>query len=69
MRNDSGRVFAAGAITAGGFYAPVDSFFGLQFAAQRSADALARAGAPGVRRLDGWRSFSQWLRWARGERP
>lgn len=69
MRNDSGRVFAAGAVTAGGFYAPVDSFFGLQFAAQRSADALARLGAPDVRRLDGWRSFSQWLRWARGEQP
>ncbi len=69
MRNDGGRVFAAGAITAGGFYAPVDSFFGLQFAAQRSADALARLGAPDVRRLDGWRSFSQWLRWARGEQP
>lgn len=69
MRNEGGRVFAAGVITAGGFYAPVDSFFGLQFAAQRSLDALAQAGAPGVRRLDGWRSFSQWFRWARGERP
>lgn len=69
MRNDGGRVFAAGVITAGGFYAPVDSFFGLQFAAQRSVDALAQAGAPGISRLDGWRSFRQWLRWARGEQP
>jgi hypothetical protein len=69
MRNDGGRVFAAGAITAGGFYAPVDSFFGLQFAAQRSVDALARVGAPGVRRLDGWRSLVQWWKWARGEQP
>lgn len=69
MRNDGGRVFAAGSITAGGFYAPVDSFLGLQFAALRSADALARLGAPGVSRLNGWRSFNQWLRWARGKQP
>jgi hypothetical protein len=41
----------------------------MQYAALRSVDALWRAGAPGVRRLDGLRSLAHWLRWARGVAP
>jgi pSer/pThr/pTyr-binding forkhead associated (FHA) protein len=69
MRNGAGRMYAAGAITLGGPYAPVDSFLGLQFAAQQSIDALCALRAPGLRRLNGLRSLAQWLRWARRVQP
>jgi pSer/pThr/pTyr-binding forkhead associated (FHA) protein len=67
--NGAGRAYAAGALTAGGFFAPVDSFLGLQYAAQVSLDALARLGAPGLGRFGMFRSFVQWLKWARGAPP
>lgn len=69
MRNNNGRMYASGALTLGGPYAAVDSFLGLQFAAIQSVDDLTALGAPGLRRLDGFRSFTQWLRWARGVKP
>ncbi len=69
MRNGAGRVYAAGAITLGGPYAPVDSFLGLQYAAQQSVDALCALRAAGLHRLNGVRSLAQWLRWARGIQP
>jgi pSer/pThr/pTyr-binding forkhead associated (FHA) protein len=69
MRHGRGRVYASGIITLGGPFAPVDSFTGLQFAAQCSLDDLLAAGAPGLRRLHPLRSLGQWLRWAVGARP
>lgn len=69
LRQESGRVFAAGLITFGNHYAPVDSFIGLQYAALRSVDALAGLGAPGVRRISGLRALVQWWRWTRGVKP
>jgi pSer/pThr/pTyr-binding forkhead associated (FHA) protein len=69
MENGQGRMYAAGAMTLGGPYAAVDSFLGLQYAAQRAVDALTRHRAPGLRYLNGFRSVSQWLRWARGVAP
>ncbi len=69
LRNGPGRVFAGGIMTAGGFFAPVDSFVGLQYAAQRSVAALVGVGGPGLRRLGPLRSTGQWLRWALGVRP
>ena len=69
LRNGAGRAYASGAMTLGGPHAAVDSFLGLQYAALRSVDALAAAGAPGLRRLNGVRSVLQWLRWARGATP
>ncbi len=69
MRNDGGRLYAAGVISFGGSYAPVDSFMGLQYAAQRSVDALTGSGAPGLRHLNGLYSARQWLRWAWGRTP
>ncbi|MFQ5615854.1 MAG: FHA domain-containing protein, partial [Anaerolineales bacterium] len=65
MRNGDGRMFASGSITLGAPFAPVDSFLGLQYSAQRAVDHLARCKAPGVRRLTPLRSIQQWLRWAR----
>ena len=69
LRTGGGRAFAAGIIAAGGAYAPVDSYMGLQYAALRSLDHLAGLGVPGLRRLDGLRSLTGWLRWARGTAP
>ncbi|MBD1884565.1 FHA domain-containing protein [Microcoleus vaginatus] len=67
--NTEGRVYAAGAITLGGPYAPVDSFLGLQYAALRSVESLAVNRAPGVRKLSVWRSFVQWLKWIFNKSP
>ncbi|MCB8943914.1 MAG: zinc ribbon domain-containing protein [Ardenticatenaceae bacterium] len=69
MRHDWGQVYMAGTIAFGNAFAPVDSFMGLQYAAQRSVDALIRARAPGVRYLNGLNSLRQWGRWWRGAAP
>ena len=69
LRNGRGRVYASGVATAGGHFAPVDSFMGLQYAAQQSLEELMALGAPGLRRLTPAGSAAQWLRWARGIRP
>ncbi|MCI0395198.1 MAG: FHA domain-containing protein [Chloroflexi bacterium] len=69
MRNGPGRMYASGVMTQGGPYAAVDSFLGLQYAAQRSVDSLTRLDAPGLSYLNGLRSVYQWLRWARGLAP
>ncbi|MEG4056353.1 MULTISPECIES: FHA domain-containing protein [unclassified Microcoleus] len=67
--NTEGRVYAAGAITLGGPYAPVDSFLGLQYAALRSVESLAANRVAGVRKLSVWRSFVQWLKWILNKSP
>ncbi|MEG4025014.1 FHA domain-containing protein [Microcoleus sp. S13C4] len=67
--NAEGRVYAAGAITLGGPYAPVDSFLGLQYAALRSVESLAANRVAGVRKLSVWRSFVQWLKWILNKSP
>jgi hypothetical protein len=69
LRHGGGRIYAAGIMTSGGPYAPVDSFTGLQYAAQCAIDGLIAAGAPGLRPLHPLRSLSQWLRWAWGGKP
>ena len=58
-----GRLYASGSMTLGGYYAGVDSFLGLQYAALQIADDLAAQGfGP---RITAGRSFSQWWRWVR----
>lgn len=69
LRNGGGQVFMAGTMAFGNAFAPVDSFLGLQLAAQRSIDALIRENAPGLRRLNGLESWRQWRRWWRGLDP
>ncbi|MEM9516258.1 MAG: hypothetical protein AAGA42_15515 [Actinomycetota bacterium] len=59
----NGRLYASGSITLGGYYAGVDSFLGLQYAALRIADSLAAHGFG--KRIGPLRSLSQWWRWAR----
>jgi pSer/pThr/pTyr-binding forkhead associated (FHA) protein len=69
MRNGQGRAYAAGAMTLGGPNAGVDTFLGLQYAAFRSVDSLARMNAPRVNFISSFRSIWQWMKWARGVQP
>jgi len=69
MKNERGRMYAAGIITLGGPYAPVDTFLGLQYAAHRSAEGLARAKAPGIHCVEGVGSLWQWIKWATNLSP
>ncbi len=64
-RAESGRMYASGTATLGGYFPGVDTFLGLQIAAQEIADDLAALGF--CRRLGPVRSTSQWWKWARGE--
>ncbi|MFZ0545199.1 MAG: hypothetical protein WAM60_07160 [Candidatus Promineifilaceae bacterium] len=69
LRNGCGQVFAAGITAAGNAFAPVDSFLGLQYAAQRSINVLIQEKAPNLRPLNGRESLRQWWRWAKGINP
>lgn len=62
-RSGKGRVYASGAATHGGYLPGVDTFAGLQIAAQEIADDLAAAGF--CRRLGPLSAARQWWRWAR----
>jgi hypothetical protein len=62
-----GAVYASGATTLGGYFPGVDTFLGLQVAAQEIADDLARRGF--CRRIGTFRSIRQWFRWARNKQP
>jgi hypothetical protein len=61
-----GRLYASGTATLGGYFPGVDTFLGLQIAAQEITDDLARQGF--CKRIGPLRSTSQWLKWARGQR-
>jgi hypothetical protein len=65
-RSGSGRMYAVGSPTLGGYFAGVDTFLGLQYSALQVADDLARAGF--CRHIGTARSISQWWKWARNER-
>ena len=62
-----GVMYASGATTLGGYFPGVDTFLGLQVAAQEIADDLARRGF--CARIGTFRSIRQWLRWARNKQP
>ncbi|EAW37320.1 FHA domain-containing protein [Lyngbya sp. PCC 8106] len=64
-----GRMYAAGAITLGGPYAPVDSFLGLQYTALQSVTNLAAINAPNVKKLGTLRSLTQWFKWVMNQSP
>ena len=63
-RSGTGRMYATGAATLGGYFPGVDTFLGLQLAAREVADDVASLGM--VRRLGSMRSIRQWIRWMRG---
>jgi hypothetical protein len=58
-----GTMFASGSVTLGGYFPGVDTFLGLQIAAQEITDELAKRGF--CRRIGPGRSVAQWWRWAR----
>ena len=59
-------MFASGSITLGGYYAPVDSFLGLQYVALQVADELAKLGF--CKRIGTGKSVGGWWKWARNTR-
>ncbi len=62
-RSGVGRLYASGQATLGGYFPGVDTFLGLQIAAQDIVYDLADQGyCPG---LGPFRSFGQWWKWAR----
>ena len=64
--NGAGRIYASGTATLGGYFPGVDTFLGLQIAAQEIGDALAAQGFG--KKIGPLRSTSQWLKWARGQK-
>ena len=60
-----GAIYASGSATLGGYFPGVDTFLGLQVAAQEIADDLARRGF--CQKIGPGRSISQWLKWARNK--
>jgi hypothetical protein len=61
-KSGDGALYASGATTLGGYFPGVDTFLGLQVAAQEITDDLARRGFG--RRIGPLRSTSQWFKWA-----
>ena len=64
-RSGNGRIYASGSATLGGYFPGVDTFLGLQIAAQEIADDLHAQGFGS--KLGPGRSTSQWWKWARGK--
>jgi hypothetical protein len=64
-RSGEGRMYAAGSMTLGGYYAGVDTFLGLQYANLQVLDELAKQGF--CKYLGVRRNFTQWLKWARNK--
>jgi len=61
--NGGGKIYATGTMALGGYYAPNDSFLGLQYGAFKVADDLARQKFG--HKLSGLRSLNQWWKWLR----
>jgi hypothetical protein len=59
-----GRLYLTGAAALGGYFPGVDTFLGLQIAAQEVVDDLARRGY--CRRLGPRRSTAEWFKWLAG---
>ena len=60
---NGGKMYASGSATLGGYFPGVDTFFGLQIAAQEIADDLIKQGF--AKKLGPGRSTSQWWKWVR----
>jgi hypothetical protein len=65
-RSGTGRIYASGTATLGGYFPGVDTFLGLQIAAREIADDLAAYGF--CPRLGPLRSTHQWWLWAQNRR-
>jgi hypothetical protein len=56
-------MYAAGSMTLGNYFAGIDTFLGLQYAAVRIMDDLASRGF--IKKMGPARSVTQWWKWAR----
>jgi len=66
-RSEPGRMYAVGSSTLGGYFPGVDTFLGLQYAAQRVYLDLLSQGF--CKRIGPVRSTVQWLKWYTGAKP
>jgi pSer/pThr/pTyr-binding forkhead associated (FHA) protein len=69
MANQSGKIYASGSITLGNYYAPVDSFLGLQYAAFNIIQDLLSLKAIELKPLMLSRSLIQWWKWIDNRSP
>jgi pSer/pThr/pTyr-binding forkhead associated (FHA) protein len=69
LANQSGKIYACGAIVQGNYYAPVDSFLGLQYAAWSTIQNLLAHNAPDLQPLILSRSLRQWYYWMSNRAP
>lgn len=69
LRNGAAQAFIAGMNAYGNAFAPVDSFLGLQYAAQCIIERLLSDDAPGLHPLTGLHSLRQWWRWWCNQQP
>jgi pSer/pThr/pTyr-binding forkhead associated (FHA) protein len=69
LANNTGRIYAVGSIAQGNYYAPVDSFQGLQFAAWNTIQNLLAIDAPYLKPLVLGRSLRQWYDWVTNRSP
>ncbi len=69
MANNVGKIYASGSITLGNYYAPVDSFLGLQYAAFRTMQDLLSRNASELKPLVLAHSLTQWWKWINNRSP
>jgi pSer/pThr/pTyr-binding forkhead associated (FHA) protein len=69
MANQTGKIYASGSITLGNYYAPVDSFLGLQYAAFQTIQDLLARNAIELKPLVLARSLTQWWKWINNRSP
>jgi hypothetical protein len=69
MANQSGRIYAVGSIVLGNYYAPVDSFLGLQYAAFSTVQDLLAQQAIELKPLVLQHSLQQWWKWINNRSP
>ncbi|WP_310484367.1 FHA domain-containing protein [Chamaesiphon sp. VAR_48_metabat_403] len=69
MANQTGKIYASGSITLGNYYAPVDSFLGLQYAAFNITQDLLDRKAIELKPLVLSRSLVQWWKWMNNRSP
>lgn len=69
MANQTGKIYASGSITLGNYYAPVDSFLGLQYAAFQTVQDLLAQNAIELKPLVLVRSLTQWWKWVNNRSP
>ncbi len=69
MANQVGKIYASGSITLGNYYAPVDSFLGLQYAAFQTMQDLLSRNAIELKPLVLVRSITQWWKWISNRSP